>query len=47
MSLPIEVVEAIREQARKDHKPDAERWNAVLATVRVVKRAQTRESRAA
>ncbi|GAA0955766.1 hypothetical protein GCM10009560_79580 [Nonomuraea longicatena] len=40
VTLPPDVVEAIREQARRDHVPDPARWSAVLATVRVMREAK-------
>ncbi len=45
MNLPNHVIEAIREQARRDHYPDDERWQSVLATARVAKRQKEAQER--
>lgn len=46
MTLPPEVLAAIRAQARRDHYPDPQRWQAVLGTVRVMKRDMERPAQA-
>lgn len=37
MSLPPKVLEAIRRLAREHHTEDPQRWQAVIATARVMR----------